>query len=223
VTRFLLIAIFFAFLTLTYGVIVWLDIPLLQQPDQILKEPSLSTFVLSLLLLAADTFLPTPSSLVLLADGYIFGMLNGSIIGILGLMMGNALGFLTARYGNQWLEKKFPSEKRGSSRKFLDRWGFLALAISRPVPVLAESILLLSGTTKMTFSNAMISCFIGTVPFVMFYAAVGKYAMIEASWLTTLSLVALILAIGVSLGIVAKKVLKPKNENIAVPESEAKL
>ncbi|MEZ4847332.1 MAG: VTT domain-containing protein [Bacteroidia bacterium] len=219
-TRFLLIAIFFALLTLIYGVMVWLDIPLLQQPDQVLKEPSLSTFGLSLILLAADTFLPTPSSLVLLADGYIFGMFKGTVIGVLGLMIGNALGFLAARYGNQWLEKKFPSEKRGSSQKFLDRWGFLALAISRPVPVLAESILLLTGTTKMTFWNAMFSCFVGTVPFVLFYVAVGKYAMVQASWLTTLSLVALILAIGVSLGLLAKKGLGAVVEESAVEQGQ---
>lgn len=142
-------------------------------PQRTLTTPNTVTFLLGFSLLAADAFLPTPSSAVMVAGGYLFGSFGGMLLAVTGLMAGNALGYLAARWGRDWLERKFPTEKRGSTQHFWQRWGAIALIISRPVPVLAESILFLSATTNLGFLRVMAYCCIGTVPTALFYVAIG--------------------------------------------------
>ncbi len=205
--RWVLLIGLFCILTLTYILAAWLNLHLLQAPDQVLQESNFMAVGLSLALLAADTFLPTPSTIVLIADGYLFGPWAGTLIAVCGLMLGNALGFMLARYGSQWLAKKFPLDQRGSTEQFMQKWGRLALAISRPIPVLAESVLLLAGSTQMSFTQAMLSCLLGTIPFALTYVLVGHYALSLSGPLIIISLIALVLAIGFSLGYFSKRYL----------------
>lgn len=198
-SRTVLLLLFFGFLTLTFFLALYLDARWMLEPEARLYSGGMMAVFFSLGLLAADTFLPTPSSVVLLANGYLFGFWPGAVLSVAGLMIGNAAGFLLARYASQWLERKFPSEQRFAYNPYLERWGKWALAISRPVPVLAESVLLLSGSSKMSFLEAMAYCLLGTIPLALVYAFLGASAVEWASPLIWVSCIALVLAVLLSL------------------------
>ncbi len=193
--RWLVLLLFFSFLTLTFLLVTWLDWQLLLDPGPRLRSMGWAAALVSGGLLAGDAFLPLPSSVLLLANGYLFGPVWGTVVSVVGLMLGNAAGFLAARYAGQWLEQKFPSSRRTTTRSFLDRWGKLALIVSRPVPVLAESILFLSAATTVTFRSAMGSCLLGTVPLSVAYSLVGHYALKWSEPLLILSIAGLLLAV----------------------------
>ncbi len=173
---FILLILLFGLTTIIYGWAEWQNLDLLTEPKSVLTEASYLTVSISFGLLAADAFLPTPSSAVMVVNGLLFDLWPGLLLSIIGLMAGNAAGFLVARRGKIWLEKKFPQSKRGGAEAFWKKWGAAALIISRPVPVLAESILFLSATTTLSFRRVMLYCLLGTFPTALIYVMIGCYA-----------------------------------------------
>jgi len=193
--RLLLLGLLFAIMTTIFTIALVYKINWILSPEPYLNSPSIGTILLSLSLLASDAFLPTPSSIVMMASGFHFGPFWGSILSAVGLMLGNATGFLFARYSNEWLTKKFPEEARQKRRTFWNRWGDFALTLSRPIPVLAESILFISATTPMPFWRAMSYCFLGVIPTALVFNLVGYYAF-QLSWfLPILGIIALSLPV----------------------------
>ncbi len=180
--RVLLLGILFAVITTIFVIALVYKLDWVLSPELYLTTPSLLSFTLALSLLAADAFLPTPSSLVMLVSGVHFGPFGGSLLSITGLMLGNMIGFLVARSANEWLKKKFPEEARKNAKAYWKQWNGFALAFSRPIPVLAESILFLSATTKISFTAAMTYCLIGVVPMAIVFNLIGYFAL-QTSWL----------------------------------------
>ena len=113
--RLVLLLLFFGLLTISFVLASALDASWLLQPEARLRGGGWIAIWFGLGLLAADTFLPTPSSVVLLANGYLFGLFPGALLSVLGLMLGNAAGFLAARYASRWLDQKFPRDQRSAT------------------------------------------------------------------------------------------------------------
>ncbi|PHI19673.1 hypothetical protein CEQ90_11520 [Lewinellaceae bacterium SD302] len=172
---FILVILLFSLTTIIYCWAEWQNLDLLTDPKSVLTEASYLTITASFSLLAADAFLPTPSSAVMVVNGLLFSLWPGLLLSVIGLMAGNAAGFLVARRGKIWLEKKFPQSKRKGAETFWKKWGAIALIISRPIPVLAESILFLSATTSLSFGRVMLYCLLGTVPTALVYVMIGCY------------------------------------------------
>src|SRR6185369_5349489 len=112
------------------------------------------TYLVALLgigLLTADVLLPVPSSLVMVAQGALFGLVAGSIISLIG----NVTSFLFA----YWLgSRSLPFAQKFVSKQELDRgsqilrnWGVLTLILTRPLPILAETTAIMAGVSKLPF------------------------------------------------------------------------
>jgi uncharacterized membrane protein YdjX (TVP38/TMEM64 family) len=130
--------------------------------------------VLIVALLSADVFLPVPSSVVMVLSGAAFGVVWGSCLALFGSVAGEWLGFeLVKKYGRRVSSKLVGDEDRRRVESFFEHHGALAVIVTRPIPVVMETVSVvagLSGMSRRAFVGASIG---GTTPIVILYAYAG--------------------------------------------------
>ena len=105
-------------------------------------DHALSIGLVGAALLAMDVILPVPSSILGALLGGRLGFVLGSLWAALGLMMGSALGYALGRL--------WPTRFADDLREVTGQAPALAvIALSRPVPVLAEAISIAAGVTRV--------------------------------------------------------------------------
>jgi uncharacterized membrane protein YdjX (TVP38/TMEM64 family) len=127
-------------------------------------------------LLVVDVALPVPSSGVMLLHGMLFGLWVGAALSLAGSLGAAAVGFALGRAGNGRIRRLVTPEEHDRAGRLLARWGALAIVASRPVPMLAETVMILAGASPMPWGRAMLAALAGTVPAALAYAAVGATA-----------------------------------------------
>lgn len=132
-------------------------------------------------LLAADVLLPVPSSIVITVMGARLDLVPAWGLAWIGLSLGNAIGYWVGRMWPQRLAGKVPEQPT-----------FLALVISRPVPVLAEALTLAAGALRVDFRNMWLACAAGNALYTLIMAAVGAMLLPEGSIGTWLLLCVLV-------------------------------
>ena len=81
-------------------------------------------------LLAADLFLPIPSSVIMLLSGAAFGVLWGSVFSLVGSIGGEWLGFeLVRRYGRRASSKMVGDEELERLGRVFDRHGLAVVVV----------------------------------------------------------------------------------------------
>ena len=63
-------------------------------------------------------------------------------------------------------------EEKQRADSLLRRWGALAILVTRPVPLLAETTAIIAGTTTMSWQMTLVSV-AGSLPAALIYAVVG--------------------------------------------------
>jgi uncharacterized membrane protein YdjX (TVP38/TMEM64 family) len=125
-------------------------------------------------LLGIDLFLPVPSSLVMVLSGATFGVVWGSALSLLGSVGGEWIGFeLARRYGrgaSRWIVD--PDEIDMLERQFA-RHGAAAVAITRALPIVMETMSIVAGLSSMRRSTFLLASIVGTLPVVLIYAYAG--------------------------------------------------
>jgi uncharacterized membrane protein YdjX (TVP38/TMEM64 family) len=125
-------------------------------------------------LLAADLFLPIPSSLIMVLSGAAFGVMGGALLGLVGSIGGEWLGFeLVRRYGRRASAAIVGDEEIERLSRAFARHGLAAVAVTRALPVVMETTSVVAGLSSMTRSAFLIGSFIGTAPIVLVYAYAG--------------------------------------------------
>ena len=125
-------------------------------------------------LLAIDLFLPVPSSLVMILSGAAFGVFWGAAISLVGSIGGEWLGFeLVRRYGQRVSARLVGDDELERLRAVFERHGAAAVAATRPVPVLMETMSVVAGLSTMRRSTFLIASLAGTAPIVVVYAWAG--------------------------------------------------
>jgi uncharacterized membrane protein YdjX (TVP38/TMEM64 family) len=127
-------------------------------------------------LLIADVFLPVPSSLVMIAHGALFGIWIGTALSLLGSVGATLFGFWVGRRGGRTLERLVSPAEKLKADALLARWGALAILVSRPLPLLAETVAILAGASAMGWGKAALAGFLGCVPMAVLYAFTGATA-----------------------------------------------
>lgn len=126
-------------------------------------------------LLAADVFLPIPSSLVMILSGAAFGVWWGSLLAFTGSIAGEWLGFeLARRYGTRWSARFVGDE--GEVRRLnsvLAAHGAAAVAVTRALPVVMETMSIVAGLSTMRRHTFLVASALGTAPIVVVYAYAG--------------------------------------------------
>ena len=172
--RYLLLAIAtMAFFLLIFIAVEALGVSLLTDPTPWMRRGGVLAAVLGVGLLVADVLLPVPSSLVMVAHGAIFGALIGTLLSLLGSMGAALCGFAIGRRGGKLLERLVTTEERARADKMLARWGTLAVVVTRPVPLLAETVAIIAGTSSLGWGRITLASFAGSLPAAVLYALTG--------------------------------------------------
>jgi uncharacterized membrane protein YdjX (TVP38/TMEM64 family) len=154
-----------------------LDIPFLNDPMPFLQQAGWVAGAIGVGLLALDVVLPVPSNIVMISHGALFGILVGMVLSLLGSMLAALAAFWVGRRGGRLLALLVPADERAHADAVLARWGLLAIMVSRPLPLLAETILVLAGASVMRWRTAMVATFIGSIPPSLFYAWAGAASL----------------------------------------------
>jgi uncharacterized membrane protein YdjX (TVP38/TMEM64 family) len=135
-------------------------------------------FALVVALLALDTVLPVPSSILATAAGYRLGFAGASVAIAVGLCAGNGMGYLIGRLaGSRAVERVVGPEQLARARRLATRRpGLTALAVTRPVPVLSEATILLAGAARTPAVPTLAVCALANTGIAMAYAVMGNAA-----------------------------------------------
>jgi uncharacterized membrane protein YdjX (TVP38/TMEM64 family) len=135
--------------------------------------PSAAVVVIGLL--AADIFIPVPSSVVMVLSGAAFGVWWGALLAFVGSISGEWLGFELARKYGTSLSTRFIGDENERRRlnDALVTHGAAAIAVTRALPVVMETMSIVAGLSPMRRSTFLIASTIGTAPIVVVYAYAG--------------------------------------------------
>src|ERR671916_3242361 len=137
-----------------FALVEQLRLPLLTDPRPGLTAGSWATGVLGMSLLVADVVLPVPSSGVMVVHGAVYGLLAGSILSFIGGTGATVTAFLLGRRSRSLLERVAGPEQQARATALLDRFGVWAILLTRPVPVLAETVAIMAGTGRLRWWQA---------------------------------------------------------------------
>ena len=151
-----------------------LGIPMEALASRWLSHAGLGTAALIAALLAADVALPIPSSLVMVLSGAAFGVGWGAIIALVGSIAGEWIGFeLVRRYGRGVSRGIVGADEFERFSVFFERHGTLAVILTRPLPVVMETMSLIAGLSTMSRRSFLGASLAGTAPIVVIYAYAG--------------------------------------------------
>lgn len=126
------------------------------------------------ILLAVDIFLPVPSSLIMVLSGAAFGVLWGAVLSLVGSIAGEWLGFeLVRRYGRRASSAMVGDEELARLGAFFERYGTAAIVMTRPLPIVMETMSVVAGLSRMSRGAFLVASFVGTTPIVFVYAYAG--------------------------------------------------
>lgn len=160
------------FLTL-YLLVGAVGVPLLSEPDRGLDDAGAWAAPLGVALLVADAFIPVASSLVMLSLGAIYGPVAAIAVVLLGRLGMWLVGFAVGRKGAPMLARAVPEPEREQAERLLTRHGALAVVISRPVPLLGETVAVLAGASRMSWARGALAALVGSLPEATAYALAG--------------------------------------------------
>ncbi|TWT38487.1 TVP38/TMEM64 family protein [Blastopirellula retiformator] len=128
-------------------------------------------------LLAADIFLPVPSSVVSTLAGSQLGTVGGTLVCWAGMTAGAVIAFALARkFGDPIVRRYSKAEDLLAMRKVADRIGPWGIALTRALPILAEAMVLLLGASRLTWRKFLPPTLLANLGIALAYAALGELA-----------------------------------------------
>jgi uncharacterized membrane protein YdjX (TVP38/TMEM64 family) len=124
-------------------------------------------------LLVLDVFLPVPSSVIMIANGALFGWAFGTLVSAAGATAATLLGWGLGRLGRDAFRRWVRPEAHARAVELFRRHGALAVVVTRPVPIVAETVAIVAGASGMRAGQAAISGILGSLPAAAVYAWAG--------------------------------------------------
>lgn len=170
----------FAVLVAGFLVVFALTVPwlstILVAPEDRIGEASWGVALASAALLGADVVLPVPSSAVMIANGAAFGFLGGLAISVTGSVAGSVLALLVGRRAGPMTTRWRQAPRSDEIELVLGRWRTPVVIMSRPVPLVAEGVAVLTGATSYSVTRMAAASAAGILPFASLYAWAGTSA-----------------------------------------------
>lgn len=142
-------------------------------------------------LLVIDVLLPVPSSAVMLLHGALFGAVLGTALSVVGSVGATLVAFAIGRRGGPLMARLVSEGERRRADALFQRWGVLAIVVSRPMPLLAETVAILAGTTALSWPRALTAAVVGCLPAAVVYGVVGaSVATLESGVVTFVAVMA---------------------------------
>ena len=140
------------------------------------REAGALAAVTGVVLLIVDAALPVPSSLVMVAHGQLFGVVTGTVLSMIGSVGSALAAFAIGRAGTSGIRRLVLPEGHERASALLERWGVAAVAVTRPIPILAETVALLAGSSRLTWTQTALAAAAGSVLPSVAYAWAGAHA-----------------------------------------------
>jgi uncharacterized membrane protein YdjX (TVP38/TMEM64 family) len=162
-----------AVLLVLFGIVEALHIDILTNPEKWLDDAGAPAALIGVGLLLFDVFIPVPSSVIMIANGALFGVALGALLSLIGSTGAALTGYWTGRKGEAVVAKFVPLDERERAVELLNRWGIFAIIVSRPVPILAETLAIVAGVAGIGWRKTLLAALIGGVPAALLYAIAG--------------------------------------------------
>ena len=159
--------------TILFVIVEALGVPLLSDPTPWMKHGGVLAATIGVGLLIADVVLPVPSSIVMVAHGALFGVLWGTVLSLVGSVGAAVFGFAIGRRGGRLLERVVTAAERERASSIVERWGTLAIIVTRPVPLLAETVAIMAGASSMSWRALVVASLAGSLPPALVYSLTG--------------------------------------------------
>lgn len=170
-----------------------LQVPLLTDARVDAAEATWPAAVLGVGLLVADVVLPVPSSAVMIAQGAAFGFVAGSLLSLVGGTTATLVAYVVGWLSRGLVDRLVPADQQLRGAQQLERYGMLAIVVTRPVPMLAETMGILAGTNGgLPWWKVAAAGAIGNLVPAVAYGAAGAYA---ATYVNGLAVFAGVLAV----------------------------
>jgi uncharacterized membrane protein YdjX (TVP38/TMEM64 family) len=150
-----------------------LNVALVKEPSSWLGHAGVLTGFVGVCLLVADVALPVPSSMVMVAHGALFGVQVGTLLSLVGSTGATLVGFGIGRRSEPLIARLTKSEDRAWANRVLARWGALAIVVTRPIPLLAETVAILAGTSPLGWARTTLAALAGSLPAALLFALAG--------------------------------------------------
>ncbi len=139
-------------------------------------------------LLAGDSFLPVPSTLVMSGLGLMLGAVLGGLLAAVGVFLSGSIAYLVCRRWGAGMARRIAGEK-GLARveEAMRGQGAWLIVATRSVPVVQEATSCLAGAVGMPARLYFSALALGCVPTGFAYAAIGASALQSRWWAVGLS------------------------------------
>lgn len=134
-------------------------------------------------LLALDVFLPVPSSLVSAAAGILLGFWLGTAVVWAGMTVSCAIAYAVGARSSRLAARLVGDDGLARAATIARRYGLAAIALCRPVPVLAEASVVFAGMVHVPPARFMAVCLWSNLGVAAVYAAIGAWSMSANSFL----------------------------------------
>jgi uncharacterized membrane protein YdjX (TVP38/TMEM64 family) len=132
---------------------------------------------LVVVLLALDPVLPVPSSIVAVAGGSALGAGVGAAAIFIGLMAGALIGYWLGRQPGRALADRLMGDAAlAGLDPQLRPIGPLALLLSRPVPVVAEAVVIMAGAARLPWQPFLLAVVPANAALALAWAGLGARA-----------------------------------------------
>ena len=132
--------------------------------------------VLGVALLVSDSVLPVASSVVMISLGGLYGPAGGIALALLGRLGCFLVGFAIGRRSGGRLLRAVPAMQRARAEQLLERRAAFAVMVTRPLPVLGDTVAILAGASRMSWRRGAIAAMVGSIPEAVAYSLAGALA-----------------------------------------------
>lgn len=141
-----------------------------------LRSFGMWTVAASIVLMIVQTILtPIPLFVVAGANGFIFGVLRGTVITLTGAMIGASVAFYLARFFRCGFLERKTAPGRYRLAHLDTRTGPRLVLLARLVPVIPSSVIsYLAGLSRMSFSTFFLVSVVGKLPEIVLYTFLGR-------------------------------------------------
>ena len=131
-------------------------------------------WLVALMLLMGDLFLPIPSTAVMSSLGLLYGPIWGGLIGSLGSVSSGIIAYGLCRlFGESAVAKLIGNEDQAKGKTLFTKYGGWMVALSRWLPLLPEVISCMAGFLRMPWPIFLLALICGALPMAFTFAMVG--------------------------------------------------
>ena len=131
-------------------------------------------WMIGILLLIADLFLPIPSTIVMSSLGWLYGPVIGGLISSVGLLLSALMAYQLSRFFGRRLAVRLAGEgSLTAAAQWFSQAGSPCIAVSRCLPVLNEAVACLAGLSGFPLRRFLAASLAGSVPSGFTFAYIG--------------------------------------------------